>query len=159
MSDVVLECGSGDGRQDPATDRGPLRAHHRLGPTLTRAPHHDGTAVLAHPHPPDGCRSTRKHPPPAANTVRTAQDSLLLTHQERSGIHWRCTHHHPNDGRDSQIDAKGKPQAVASPLIWWKRGSSRRLGGFAPSLLFHVGRAAMPHIAMVSITAIMRTIN
>jgi IS605 OrfB family transposase len=35
------------------------------------------------PHPPDGCRSTRKHPPPAANTVRTAQDSLLLTHQER----------------------------------------------------------------------------
>ena len=50
-------------------------------------------------------------------------------------------------------------QKVASPLIWWKRGSSRRLGGFALSLLFHVGRAAMPHIAMVSVTAIRRTIN
>jgi hypothetical protein len=50
-------------------------------------------------------------------------------------------------------------QKVASPLIWWKRGSSRRRGGFALSLLLHVGRAAMPHIAMVPITAIMRTIN
>ena len=29
--------------------------------------------------PPEACRSTAKHPPPAANTVRAAQDSLLLT--------------------------------------------------------------------------------
>jgi hypothetical protein len=50
-------------------------------------------------------------------------------------------------------------QKVASPLIWWKRGSSRSFGGLALSLPFHAGRAAMPHIAMVSITAIMRTIN
>jgi hypothetical protein len=50
-------------------------------------------------------------------------------------------------------------QKVASPLIWWKRGSSRRLGGFALSLRFHVSRAAMPHIAMVPVTAIVRTIN
>jgi hypothetical protein len=50
-------------------------------------------------------------------------------------------------------------QKVASPLIWWKGGSTRRLGGFAPSLLFHVGRAAMPNIAMVPVTAIVGTIN
>jgi hypothetical protein len=50
-------------------------------------------------------------------------------------------------------------QKVAGPLIWWKRGSSRRMGGFAPSLLFHAGRAAMPHFAMVPVTAFRRTIN
>lgn len=31
-----------------------------------------------------GSRSTREHPPSAANTVRAAQDSLLLTNEERS---------------------------------------------------------------------------
>jgi hypothetical protein len=56
----------------PATDSGPLRAHHRPGPTTNRAPHTAGAAVLAHPHPHDGYGSTRKHPPPAANTVRAA---------------------------------------------------------------------------------------
>jgi IS605 OrfB family transposase len=35
------------------------------------------------PHDHEACRSTRQHPPPAANTVRAAQDSLLLTNQER----------------------------------------------------------------------------
>jgi hypothetical protein len=45
------------------------------------------------------------------------------------------------------------------PLIWWKRGLSRRLGGFAPSLLFHVGRAAMHHLAVVPVTAFRRAIN
>jgi hypothetical protein len=31
----------------------------------------------------EACRSTGEHPPPAANTVRAARDSLLLTNQER----------------------------------------------------------------------------
>ena len=59
----------------------------------------------------------------------------------------------------SYVQIANSLQKAARPLIWWKRGSSRRLGGFALSLLFHVGRAAMPHIAMVTVTAIMRTIN
>jgi hypothetical protein len=43
-----------------------------------------GAAVPAHRHTHhEACRSTRKHPPTAANTVRAAQDSLLLTNQER----------------------------------------------------------------------------
>ena len=75
---------SGVGRQDPATDSGPLRAHHRPGPITSRAPHHDGAAVPAHRHAHlEACRSTGQHPPPAANTVRAAQDSLLLSNQER----------------------------------------------------------------------------
>jgi hypothetical protein len=37
--------------------------------------------------------------------------------------------------------------------------SSRRLGGFAPSFLFHVGRTAVPHLAMELVSAFMRTIN
>ena len=75
---------SGDGRQDPATDSGPLRALHRPDLTLTRAPHMAGTAVPAHRHTHhEACRSTGEHPPTAANTVRAAQDSLLITNQER----------------------------------------------------------------------------
>ena len=82
--DVASDWRSGDGRQDPATDSGPLRALHRPGPTISRAPHNDGAAVAAHRHAhQEACRSTAKHPPPAANTVRAAQDSLLLTNQER----------------------------------------------------------------------------
>ena len=47
----------------------------------------DGAAVPAHRHAHhEACRSTGKHPPPAANTVRAAQDSLLLTNQERSAL-------------------------------------------------------------------------
>src|ERR1700704_5013873 len=70
---------------DPATDRGPLRAHHRPGPIAnptTKA----GTAVPAHRYAHDAHRSPGEHPPPAANTVRAAteQHSLLLTHKERS---------------------------------------------------------------------------
>ena len=50
-------------------------------------------------------------------------------------------------------------QKVTNPLIRRKRGSTRRLGGFAPSLLFHVGRAAMHHLAVVPVTAFRRAIN
>ena len=84
--DVASDWRSGVGRQDPAADSGPLRALHRSGPTTSRAPHHDGAAVPAHRHAHhEACRSTGKHPPPAAKTVRAAQDSLLLTNQERFG--------------------------------------------------------------------------
>jgi IS605 OrfB family transposase len=82
--DVVSVWRSGDGRQDPATDRGPLRARHRPGPITHRATW-VGTAVPAHRHAHDAGRSTGEPPPPAANTVRAApeQDSLLLRHEER----------------------------------------------------------------------------
>ena len=41
-------------------------------------------AVPAHRHTHrEACRSTGEHPPTAANTVRAAQESLLLTNQER----------------------------------------------------------------------------
>src|ERR1700737_4910732 len=81
--DVASDWRSGDGWQDPATDSGRLWAHHRPGLTISRAPHHDGAAVPAHRHvhQHEACRSTGKHPPPAANTVRAAQDTLLLTNQ------------------------------------------------------------------------------
>ena len=59
-------------------DRGPLRAHHRPGPTATRTTM-AGTAAPAHRRAPEVHRSTGKHPPAAATTVRAAQDSLLLT--------------------------------------------------------------------------------
>ena len=36
-ADVASDWRSGDGRQDPATDSGPLRAHHRPGPTHHRS--------------------------------------------------------------------------------------------------------------------------
>jgi hypothetical protein len=75
---------SGDGRQDPATDRGPLRARHRPGPITHRATW-VGTAVPAHRHAHDAYRSTGEHLPPAAKTVRAApeQTTLLLRHEER----------------------------------------------------------------------------
>jgi len=68
---------------------------------------------------------------------------------------------------DRMVKAVGSGQAklanslqkVASPLIWWKRGLSGRFGGFAPSLLFQVGRAAMHHFEMVTVTAFRRTKN
>ncbi|SIJ00867.1 Uncharacterised protein [Mycobacteroides abscessus subsp. abscessus] len=40
---------------------------------------HGGAVVPAHPHAIKVCGSTGQHPPPAANTVRAAQDSLLIT--------------------------------------------------------------------------------
>src|SRR4029077_4526931 len=81
--DVASVWRSGDGRQDPAADSGPLRALHRPGPTVTRGPH-PGGVVPAHRHTHhEACRSTGEHAPTAANTVRAAQDSLLLTNQER----------------------------------------------------------------------------
>jgi hypothetical protein len=40
-----------------------------------------------------------------------------------------------------------------------RRGSSPRFGGFALSFLFHVGRAAMHHLAVVPVAAFMRTKN
>ena len=83
-ADVALDWRSGVGRQDPATDSGPLRALHWPGPTTSRSPQNDGAAVPVHRHAHhEACRSTGKHPPPAANTVRVAQDSLLLNNQER----------------------------------------------------------------------------
>jgi hypothetical protein len=84
-ADVASDIRSGDGRQDPATDRGPSRALHRPGPNVNRTTL-AGTAVPAHRNAHDAHRSTGEHPPPAANTVRAApeQDSLLLTHEERS---------------------------------------------------------------------------
>jgi Transposase, Mutator family len=85
-ADVASAWRSGDGRQDPAPNSGCVRALHRPGRKSRRAPHHDGAVVLAHRHAHNddqACRSTGEHPPPAANTVRAAQDSLLLTNQER----------------------------------------------------------------------------
>jgi hypothetical protein len=62
-----------------------VRALHRPDLTGHRAPH--GSAkVLAHRHAhndDETCRPTREHPPLAANTFRAAQDSLLLTIEER----------------------------------------------------------------------------
>ena len=84
-ADVASAWRSGDGRQDPAADSGPLRAHRRPGPTTSRATV-AGTAVPAHrPAHHEAYRSTGKHPPTAANTVRAAleQNPLLLTNQER----------------------------------------------------------------------------
>jgi hypothetical protein len=84
-ADVDSASRSGVGRQDPAPNSGCVRALHRSDLTSRRAPH-DGAAVLAHRHAHNddkAYRSTREHPPPAANTVRAAQDSPLLTNQER----------------------------------------------------------------------------
>jgi hypothetical protein len=82
-ADVASDWRSGDGRQDPAPDSGPLGAHHRPGPTVTAAMV-AGATVPAHRHTcHEVSRFTGKHPPPAANTVRAAQDTLLLTNQER----------------------------------------------------------------------------
>jgi hypothetical protein len=56
---------------------------HRPGVIIDRAPH-AGAAVPAHRRTHrETCRSTGKHPPPAANTVRAAQDTLLITDEER----------------------------------------------------------------------------
>jgi hypothetical protein len=75
---VALDWRSGDDRQDPATDSGPLRALHPSGLTDTGATV-VGAAVPAHRHAhPEACRSTGQHPHTAANTVRAAQDELLL---------------------------------------------------------------------------------
>jgi hypothetical protein len=85
-ADVDSASRSGVDRQDPAPNSGCVRALHRPDLTSRRAPH-DGAVVLAHRHAhhdDEACRSTREHPPSAANTVRAAQDSLLLTNQERS---------------------------------------------------------------------------
>src|SRR4030088_369230 len=84
-ADVDSANRSGVDRQDPRPNSGCVRALHRPDLTSRRAPH-DSAVVLAHrrAHNDDeACRSTREHPPPAANTVRAAQDSLLLTNQER----------------------------------------------------------------------------
>src|SRR5258707_9865272 len=84
--DVAWAWRSGVGRRDPALDRGRVRVLHRPGLSINEALHHDGAVVLAHRHAhndDEACRSTREHPPPAANTVPAAQDSLLLTNEER----------------------------------------------------------------------------
>src|SRR4029077_201107 len=82
-ADVASAWRSGDCRQDPAPDSGPARAHHRSAPT-TDPTTVAGAAVPAHRHTHhQAYRSTGEHPPAAANTVRAAQDSLLLTNQER----------------------------------------------------------------------------
>jgi len=85
-ADVDWDWRSGDGRQDPAADRGPLWALHRPGLTTHRTTV-AGTAVPTHRQAHhEACRSTGKHPSAAANTVRAAtkQDRFLLTNQERS---------------------------------------------------------------------------
>ena len=85
--DVASDWRSGGGRQDPAPDSGPLRSRHRPGPNISRA-HNGGAAAPAHRHAHhEASRSTGKHPPPAANTVRAAQDSLLLTNTSRASPH------------------------------------------------------------------------
>ncbi len=65
------------------------RQRTRAGTPPARPDHHRGhggrhgsSGPPTHP-PPEACRSTGKHPPPAAKTVRAAQDSLLLSNQER----------------------------------------------------------------------------
>jgi IS605 OrfB family transposase len=76
-------------RRRPVADSGPLRAHHRPGPIIT-AVTVAGTAVPAHrPTHQEVRRSTGKHPPPAANTVRAAQDPLLLS--SRNGFPPGCS--------------------------------------------------------------------
>ncbi|HEX2402911.1 MAG TPA: hypothetical protein VHJ79_23460, partial [Mycobacterium sp.] len=86
-ADVDSAWRSGVGRQDPAPDSGRVWAPHRPGPILAAATV-AGVAVPAHRHTHhhEACRSTGKHPPPVAKTVRAAQDSLLLSNQERWGI-------------------------------------------------------------------------
>jgi hypothetical protein len=62
-------------------DRGRVRALHRPDLTTHRA-HTVMRSAPAHRHAhndDEACRSTGQHPPPAANTVRAAQDSLLIT--------------------------------------------------------------------------------
>jgi hypothetical protein len=67
----------------------PARPDHQ--PSTT----HGGCGSSAHRHTHnEACRSTGKHPPTAANTVRAAQDSLLLTSQERSVGNLDARHHH-----------------------------------------------------------------
>ena len=74
---------------DPAAaGRTPHPTADRCGQATCQAPtsaeHNGGAAAPAHRHAHhEASRSTGKHPPPAANTVRAAQDSLLLTNQER----------------------------------------------------------------------------
>ena len=66
-------------RQRTSAGTPPARPDHH--PSTTR----DGAVVPAHRHAhndDEACRSTGQHPPPAANTVRAAQDSLLLSNQE-----------------------------------------------------------------------------
>jgi hypothetical protein len=68
-----------------AVDSQQWQVHHRPGPKANQTTV-AGTAVPAHLCAHDAHRSPGEHPPPAANTVRTAtkQNSLLLTHEERS---------------------------------------------------------------------------
>ena len=85
-ADVASAWRSGGGRRDPAPDSGRVWALRRPDLTISRVPRHDGAVVPAHRHAHydnEACRSTGQHPPPAANTVRAAQDSLLLSNQER----------------------------------------------------------------------------
>lgn len=51
----------------------PVRPGQQPGP-------HGDVAVPAHRQANEACRSAGEHPPPAANTVRAAQDSLLISH-------------------------------------------------------------------------------
>jgi len=76
-------------RRRPAGPR--TRQRTNVGTSLARPDHQPSTTPRrcrrsgSAPRPPrhEACRSTGQHPPPATNTVRAAQDSLLLSNQER----------------------------------------------------------------------------
>ena len=72
----------------PRTGQRTVRAHHRLAPSTGTMV--AGTAVPAHRHAHhEAYRSTGQHPPAAVNTVRAAQDSILVTN--RYGRLWPPT--------------------------------------------------------------------
>lgn len=65
--------------------------------------------------------------------------------------------------RQNQLDIKMRavarwPSRGAVRIKQLNRGLARRPGGFAPSLFFHVDRAAMHHFEVVPVAAIWRTI-
>jgi hypothetical protein len=67
-------------RQRTSVGTPPARPDHQPSATQRRC-----RSSGSPPRPPrdEACRSTGERPPPAVNTVRTAQDPLLLTSQER----------------------------------------------------------------------------
>ena len=79
-----------------------------------------GTAVPAHRHAHhEACRSTGEHPPAAANTVRAAQDSLLLTNQERFE-----TVTYMIDGRIQHQDSHGGGGMIEDGATQWMTAGS-----------------------------------
>jgi IS605 OrfB family transposase len=67
-------------RQRTRAGTSPARPDHQPSTTPRRC---RSSGSPPRPHDDGACRSPGQHPPPAANTVRAAQDSLLLRNQER----------------------------------------------------------------------------